>query len=269
MYGGLKDSQPNKTRVKNLHPFSCLRPSVDNGKGPHSVGGPGYSRIVYCNQPLMHRKKPLNMAKEALEDWKRFMQDMKVNSRKTLVHQGEGVFEHKSWENIQVIEREYKILNLLEFTSKRKRMSVIIQDEDGQIMMFCKGADSIIFDRLAKNGRMYEEPTTKHLNEYGEAGLRTLALAFKKLDESEYSAWNSEFVKAKASISSDRDAQLEQCYRNGQINAVEISDNLKQSDTSPCLTHGQLYLGAMGVFHSELKRKCFVLISQEPFLTAK
>ncbi|KAJ8756013.1 hypothetical protein K2173_024559 [Erythroxylum novogranatense] len=110
----------------------------------------------------------------------------------------------------QVIEREYKILNLLEFTSKRKRMSVIIQDEDGQIMMFCKGADSIIFDRLAKNGRMYEEPTTKHLNEYGEAGLRTLALAYKKLDESEYSAWNSGFVKAKASISSDRDAQLEQ-----------------------------------------------------------
>ncbi|KAJ8773950.1 hypothetical protein K2173_009381 [Erythroxylum novogranatense] len=109
----------------------------------------------------------------------------------------------------QVIEREYKILNLLEFTSKRKRMSVIIRDEDGQLMMFCKGADSIIFDRLAKNGRMFEEITTKHLNEYGEAGLRTLALAYKKLDESEYSAWNNEFIKAKSSISSDRDAMLE------------------------------------------------------------
>jgi phospholipid-translocating ATPase len=47
------------------------------------------------------------------------------------------------------------------------------------------------------------------LNEYGEAGLRTLALAYKKLDESEYSAWNNEFVKAKTSISADRDAMLE------------------------------------------------------------
>lgn len=37
--------------------------------------------------------------------------------------------------------REYKILNLLDFTSKRKRMSVIIRDESGQILLLCKGAD--------------------------------------------------------------------------------------------------------------------------------
>ena len=71
------------------------------------------------------------------------------------------------------------------------------------------GLCSIIFDRLAKNGRMYEEATTRHLNEYGESGLRTLALAYKKLEESEYSAWNSEFMKAKTSIGPDRDAMLE------------------------------------------------------------
>ncbi|XP_020534040.1 phospholipid-transporting ATPase 6 isoform X2 [Jatropha curcas] len=109
----------------------------------------------------------------------------------------------------QYVEREFKILNLLEFTSKRKRMSVILRDEDGQILLFCKGADSIIFDRLAKNGRTYEESTTRHLNEYGEAGLRTLALAYKKLDEAEYTAWNNEFVKAKTSIGADRDVMLE------------------------------------------------------------
>ncbi|KAJ7012011.1 probable phospholipid-transporting ATPase 4 [Populus alba] len=109
----------------------------------------------------------------------------------------------------QLIEREFKILNLLEFTSKRKRMSVIVRDEDGQILLLCKGADSIIFDRLSKNGRMYETTTAKHLNDYGEVGLRTLALAYKKLDESEYSAWNNEFVKAKTSISADREAMLE------------------------------------------------------------
>ncbi|KAJ4952234.1 hypothetical protein NE237_029066 [Protea cynaroides] len=107
------------------------------------------------------------------------------------------------------VEREFKLLNLLEFSSKRKRMSVIVQDEDGQIFLFCKGADSIIFDRLAKNGRRFEEDTTKHLNEYGESGLRTLALAYKKLEEPEYSAWNSEFLRAKTTIGSDREAMLE------------------------------------------------------------
>ncbi|CAA0822414.1 Putative phospholipid-transporting ATPase 4, partial [Striga hermonthica] len=107
------------------------------------------------------------------------------------------------------VEREFKVLNLLDFTSKRKRMSVIVRDETGQILLFCKGADSIIFDRLARNGRMYEEATTKHLNEYGEAGLRTLALAYKKLDEVKYAAWNEEFSRARTSINGDREAMLE------------------------------------------------------------
>lgn len=37
--------------------------------------------------------------------------------------------------------REYKLLNLLEFNSSRKRMSVIVSDENGQIFLLCKGAD--------------------------------------------------------------------------------------------------------------------------------
>jgi magnesium-transporting ATPase (P-type) len=41
--------------------------------------------------------------------------------------------------------REFKILNLLEFNSKRKRMTVILKDEDGQILLFCKGADRLDF----------------------------------------------------------------------------------------------------------------------------
>ncbi|KAG8380109.1 hypothetical protein BUALT_Bualt07G0159500 [Buddleja alternifolia] len=114
---------------------------------------------------------------------------------------------YPSFEN--PIQREFKVLNLLNFTSKRKRMSVIIRDENGQILLLCKGADSIIFERLSKKGRMYEQATTKHLNEYGETGLRTLALAYKKLDEAEYSAWNEEFTKAKTSFGADREGTLE------------------------------------------------------------
>ncbi len=39
------------------------------------------------------------------------------------------------------IGREYKILNLLEFNSTRKRMSVVVRDEAGRILVMCKGAD--------------------------------------------------------------------------------------------------------------------------------
>ncbi|XP_057455150.1 probable phospholipid-transporting ATPase 4 isoform X2 [Lotus japonicus] len=136
-------------------------------------------------------------------------------------------------ESEQVVEREYKLLNLLDFTSKRKRMSVIVRDEEGKIFLLCKGADSIIFDRLSKNGKMYLEPTTRHLNDYGEAGLRTLALAYRRLDEQEYSAWNNEFQKAKATVGADRDSMLERVSELMEkelilVGATAVEDKLQK-----------------------------------------
>ncbi|XP_078176820.1 putative phospholipid-transporting ATPase 4 isoform X2 [Carex rostrata] len=131
------------------------------------------------------------------------------------------------------VEREFKVLNLLEFNSKRKRMSVIVRDESGQILLLCKGADSIIFERLSKTGRTFEVDTTRHLSEYGEAGLRTLALSYRVLEESEYLAWNAEFVKAKTSIGADRDVQLERVAELMEkelilVGATAVEDKLQR-----------------------------------------
>ena len=41
-----------------------------------------------------------------------------------------------------------KLLYVLEFNSDRKRMSVIVENEEGYIEIMCKGADSIILERL-------------------------------------------------------------------------------------------------------------------------
>ncbi|CAM6104300.1 unnamed protein product [Calypogeia fissa] len=107
------------------------------------------------------------------------------------------------------VEREYKILNLLEFNSTRKRMSVVVKDETGQISIMCKGADSVIFERLGKAGKTYLETTKVHLAKYGDAGLRTLALSCRNIDEAEYTQWNAVFVRAKTTIGGDRDALLD------------------------------------------------------------
>ena len=40
--------------------------------------------------------------------------------------------------------RKFKLLNICEFSSARKRMSVIVKDEQGRILLLCKGADSVI-----------------------------------------------------------------------------------------------------------------------------
>ncbi|KAK5132392.1 hypothetical protein LTR08_009122 [Meristemomyces frigidus] len=42
----------------------------------------------------------------------------------------------------------YEVLDTVEFSSKRKRMSVIVRCPDAQIWLICKGADSVILPRL-------------------------------------------------------------------------------------------------------------------------
>ena len=43
---------------------------------------------------------------------------------------------------------DYKILDVIEFSSQRKRMSVVVRFPDGRICVLCKGADSVIMERL-------------------------------------------------------------------------------------------------------------------------
>lgn len=84
----------------------------------------------------------------------------------------------------EVLER-YELLNVLEFTSVRKRMSVILRKmdaDDGRIFLLTKGADSVIFERLRNGGEETEElkrATESHLDEFAGQGLRTLTLAYK------------------------------------------------------------------------------------------
>jgi len=42
----------------------------------------------------------------------------------------------------------YEILDVIEFSSKRKRMSILLRFPDGRVCVICKGADSIVMQRL-------------------------------------------------------------------------------------------------------------------------
>ncbi|XP_020678143.1 putative phospholipid-transporting ATPase 9 isoform X1 [Dendrobium catenatum] len=107
------------------------------------------------------------------------------------------------------VERQYKLLNILEFSSARKRMSVIVQSPEGKLLLLSKGADSVMFERLSNEGREFEEKTKEHINEYADAGLRTLVLAYRELDEEEYERFEKEFTEAKNSVSADRDEKID------------------------------------------------------------
>lgn len=42
------------------------------------------------------------------------------------------------------VERTFELLNIIEFSSSRKRMSVIIKNEKGKLLLLCKGADRCV-----------------------------------------------------------------------------------------------------------------------------
>ncbi|XP_043724022.1 probable phospholipid-transporting ATPase 8 isoform X2 [Telopea speciosissima] len=107
------------------------------------------------------------------------------------------------------VDRSYELLHVIEFSSSRKRMSVIVRNEENQLLLLCKGADSVMFERLSNDGRIFEVETKDHINIYAAAGLRTLIIAYRELAEEEYTMWEEEFLKAKTSVSADRDALVD------------------------------------------------------------
>lgn len=112
--------------------------------------------------------------------------------------------------NIQGQEQEFNVLNILEFNSSRKRMSAIMRMPDGKITLFCKGADSIIYERL-KAGEQADlrRQTAAHLEEFAKEGLRTLCIAKRDLDETYYKEWSKRHDLAAAAVE-NRDDRLEE-----------------------------------------------------------
>uniref|UniRef100_A0A8C5VB65 Phospholipid-transporting ATPase n=1 Tax=Microcebus murinus TaxID=30608 RepID=A0A8C5VB65_MICMU len=117
-------------------------------------------------------------------------------------------------------EERYELLNVLEFTSARKRMSVIVRTPSGKLRLYCKGA------RLSK----YKETTLKHLA-FATEGLRTLCFAVAEISESDFQEWRGVYHRASTSVQ-NRLLKLEESYelieKNLQLlGATAIEDKLQ------------------------------------------
>jgi phospholipid-transporting ATPase len=85
-------------------------------------------------------------------------------------------------------EKQYELLNVCEFNSTRKRMSAILRYPDRSIRLFCKGADTVILERLSDDNP-YVTATTRQLEDYAAEGLRTLCIATRVIPNEEYNQW--------------------------------------------------------------------------------
>ncbi|KAL0946504.1 hypothetical protein HGRIS_012720 [Hohenbuehelia grisea] len=129
---------------------------------------------------------------------------------------------------------QYELLNILEFTSARKRMSVVLRKldgDDGRLFLLTKGADNVIFERLRPGGDDLKAVTETHLDEFASSGLRTLTLAYKVIPEDEYEAWAERYHEATISLD-DREERIESVSNELEqdlrlLGATAIEDRLQ------------------------------------------
>lgn len=103
-------------------------------------------------------------------------------------------------------------------------MSSLIRGPDGKIKLYCKGADTVILERLSPEPQAFTEITLNQLEvcctltasdreskvlclqEYATEGLRTLCIAMREIPEEEYRKWSVIYNKAAATINGRSEA---------------------------------------------------------------
>ncbi|KAI0794941.1 phospholipid-translocating P-type ATPase [Abortiporus biennis] len=141
----------------------------------------------------------------------------------------------KDFIDIEVMgqKERYIPLEMLEFNSTRKRMSVIVRNPQGQIILYCKGADSVIYQRLASDhDPVLKEQTTKDMEAFANGGLRTLCIAYRVLTEQEYIEWQRIYDAATNAIS-DRDEEVDKATEKIEhsltiLGATALEDKLQE-----------------------------------------
>ncbi|EGC31992.1 hypothetical protein DICPUDRAFT_49853 [Dictyostelium purpureum] len=145
-------------------------------------------------------------------------------------------FTHRNQKNVflklnGLEDIRFEVLQVLEFNSERKRMSVIVRSPNGKLLLYCKGADSVIFERLAPN-QPYADVTINHLQDFASEGLRTLCIAYCELDQQVYQEWLKEYQIASTAII-NREAEIDRVAEIIETNlfllgATAIEDKLQK-----------------------------------------
>ncbi|XP_072617154.1 phospholipid-transporting ATPase IH isoform X13 [Vulpes vulpes] len=144
---------------------------------------------------------------------------------------------------MEILNREndverFELLEILSFDSVRRRMSVIVKSATGEIYLFCKGADSSIFPRVIE-GKV--DQIRARVERNAVEGLRTLCVAYKRLNPEEYEGICTLLQAAKVALQ-DREKKLAEAYEQIEkdlvlLGATAVEDRLqeKAADTIEAL----------------------------------
>jgi phospholipid-transporting ATPase len=101
-------------------------------------------------------------------------------------------------------------LAILPFDSDRKRMSIIVKSITGEIKLFCKGADEVVFSKFSK---VYAK--AKEINDiFAKQGYRTLIMGTKQISEFHFNNWFKRYNEIL------NDMHLNQAQKHNQLTEI-------------------------------------------------
>ncbi|XP_040102818.1 phospholipid-transporting ATPase FetA-like [Oryx dammah] len=154
------------------------------------------------------------------------------------------VFRSRTSETVMVVEmgktRIYQLLAILDFSNMRKRMSVIVKTPENRILLFCKGADTILCQLLHPSCRSLKDVTMDHLDDFASDGLRTLMVAYRELDSAFFQDWSKKHSEACLSLQ-NREDKISIVYEEIErdlmlLGATAIEDKLQDGVPETILT---------------------------------
>ena len=127
---------------------------------------------------------------------------------------------------IRDTKKKFEKLEIIEFSSDRKRETIIVKTDEGKIILYCKGADSIIEKRLSeKSNKEILMQCKYYVDKFSAQGLRTLFIAMKLLSENEYNNFSKDLNEAMMSLE-DKDKKVNQVYDSIEQNLYLIGTTI-------------------------------------------
>eukprot|EP01039_Chlorochromonas_danica_P007893 gene7893-8706_t len=122
------------------------------------------------------------------------------------------------------VEEEVEVLATIEFSSQRKRMSVIIRDcMDHQIKILTKGADTVMRPRLKRGQDDILEATERDMITFSIEGLRCPYIAAAVIKERDYQQWAEEYKAARGNLK-----EIDKKKKNEKNRIDDLEDRIEQ-----------------------------------------
>ena len=124
---------------------------------------------------------------------------------------------------VRGVDEAWELLDTIKFTSKRKRMSVVVRSPSGAIVLMTKGADTAMIARLRPGQDALQKTTIRHMEQYSVEGLRCLLVGTADISAARYASWSAEYRTASSDI-----AQLEKLKRDQDNDIERLEEQIEQ-----------------------------------------